>query len=567
MKKTLIAITLLMTAVTAGAQTMYDALTYSQNNYYGTARSIGMGNAMTAVGGDLGSVGINPAGSAVYNYSQFTLTPNMTISSMNASWSAYPVNGTDTYTGEVNRTLGRFTMPNVGVTLNFNTGRKRGLKGVTYGFVVNSVNNYTGQMMTGGQNDKTSYQSSMAHDADGFNIDFLNGYLDADGKSIDDWMHPYQNVDNRGQDAPWNVITNAQAGAIANFGDPNDPDYYRRYIAATEGFTQGKDEYGNNIYNLFLGGPLNQSFGKKVTGGKTDAVLNLGFNFNDKFFLGFNLGLTSLTYNYDDYFKEAAVDPSDFRIDYDDATTYFSDYRTRYSYSADGTGVYGKIGFIALPAEGLRIGAAIQTPTTLFIDEIWRQSTDVNYQNSAYNGTATSPEGNFSYRLFTPYRANAGLAYTFMGMGLLSVDYEMTDYSTMKFKNRDGGWDDTFDDVNNDIANRMGISHSVRVGAEVKPIPEFAIRAGYNFTTTPEYDGSMTLNDKLHILSVGVGYSSKGSFFADLAARYSAFADENISPYADYLLDEPNAIIDDASPMILNKRDRYDITATIGWRF
>ncbi len=562
MKKTFIAITLLLTAATAGAQTMYDALTYSQNNYYGTARSIGMGNAMTAVGGDLGSVGINPAGSAVYNYSQFTLTPNMTISSMNASWSAYPVNGTDTYTGEVNRTLGMFTMPNVGVTLNFDTGRKRGLKGVTYGFVVNSVNNYTGQMMTGGQNDKTSYQSSMAVSADGYDIDFLNGYLDASGKSIDDWRHPYQNADDRGDYAPWNVITNAQAGAIANYGDVNDPDYYYRYIAATEGFSQTgeKDEYGNFIYDIFLGGPLDQSFGKKVTGNKTDALLNLGFNFSDRFFLGFNLGLTSLTYNYDEYFKEAAVDPADFRIDYDDATTYFSDYRTRYSYSAEGNGVYGKVGFIAIPVEGLRIGAAIQTPTTLFIDEIWRQSTDINYQNSSYNGTATSPEGNFSYRLTTPYRANAGLAYTFMGMGLLSVDYEMTDYSTMKFKNREGGWSDTFDDVNRDIANSMGVSHSVRVGAEVKPIPEFAIRAGYNFTTTPEYDGSVTLNDKLHILSVGLGYSSKGSFFADLAARYSAFSDEYISPYADYLSDI-------ASPMILNKRDRYDLTATIGWRF
>ena len=60
MKKTFIAITLLLTAATAGAQTMYDALTYSQNNYYGTARSIGMGNAMTAVGGDLGSVRHHP---------------------------------------------------------------------------------------------------------------------------------------------------------------------------------------------------------------------------------------------------------------------------------------------------------------------------------------------------------------------------------------------------------------------------------------------------------------------------------------------------------------------------
>lgn len=561
MKKTFLAITLLLAAVSAGAQTMYDALTFSQNNYYGTARSIGMGNAMTAVGGDLGAIGINPAGSAVFNYSQFTISPNVTLSSMNASWSAYPVNGIDTYTGEVNRKLTRFTMPNIGATININTGRKSGLVGVTYGLIFNSVANYTGQMLAGGRNDKTSYQSLMAVDAQNFDIDFLNGYLDASGNSIDDWKYPYENRDDRGYFAPWNVIAAAQSGAIANFGDSNDPDYYWRYIGATESFspTGDMDEYGNHIYDIFLGGPLNQSYGRKVTGNKTDAIMNIGFNFSNRFYIGANLGITSLTYNYDEYIKEAAVDPSDFRIDYDNATTYFTDFRNRYSYSADGTGVYGKIGFIALPAEGLRIGAAFQTPTTLFIDEIWRSSVDVHYQDSAYDGNATSPEGNFSYRLVTPYRANAGIAYTFMGMGLISVDYEVTDYKTMKFKDRDG-WSDSFDSVNQDITGSMGVSHNLRVGMEVKPVPEFPIRAGYNLTTIPEYTGFQTLTDKINVFSVGAGFYSKGSFFADLAARYTAYSDENISPYADYLDDI-------ASPMILNKRDRFDITATLGWRF
>ena len=49
----------------AGAQDTYDAILFSQNHYYGTARSMALGNAMTALGGDLGSIGINPAGSAV----------------------------------------------------------------------------------------------------------------------------------------------------------------------------------------------------------------------------------------------------------------------------------------------------------------------------------------------------------------------------------------------------------------------------------------------------------------------------------------------------------------------
>ena len=562
MKKTFIAITLMLSAIAAGAQTMYDGLTFSQNNYYGTARSLGMGNAMTAVGGDLGSIGINPAGSAVFNYSQFSFSPGVTVSSMNSSWSAYPVNGSDTYTNEIQKNLSRFTVPNIGVTINMPTGNRSGLVGVTYGFVVNATNNFAGQMMTGGQNDKTSYQSSLAVDGDGFDIDFLNGYRDAQGSEIDDWKHAYDNADDRGLYAPWNVITAAQAGSIASYGDVNDPDYYYRYIAATEGFsnTGERDQYGNYIYDIFLGGPLDQSYGRKVTGSKYDAVMNVGLNFNNRFYVGANLGITTLNYNYDEYFKEAAVDPSDFRIDYDDASTYFTNFRSRYSYSANGAGVYGKIGFLALPAEGLRIGAAIQTPTTLFIDEVWRSSADVHYQNSSYDGEATSPEGNFSYRLRTPYRMNAGLAYTFMGMALLSADYEMTDYSAMRFKDSEGSWSNTFTDVNNDIKNSMGISHSVRLGAEFKPMPEMAVRAGYNFTTVPEYSGMTTLHDNINSYSVGIGYSSKGSFFADLAARLTTYADEMISPYADYLSDY-------ASPMILNKRDRYDIVATVGWRF
>ena len=65
MKKILFAAAFLAMTVSSGAQSVYDAITFSQNQYYGTARSMALGNAMTALGGDLGSIGINPAGSAV----------------------------------------------------------------------------------------------------------------------------------------------------------------------------------------------------------------------------------------------------------------------------------------------------------------------------------------------------------------------------------------------------------------------------------------------------------------------------------------------------------------------
>jgi hypothetical protein len=567
MKKTIITALMSLTVVAASAQTMYDGLTFSQNNYYGTARSIGMGNAMTAVGGDLGSIGINPAGSAVAGYSQFTITPNLTISSMNASYSAYPVGGADKFTNETNKNLTRFSMPNLGLTFSWDTGNRSGLKSVTYGFIVNGTNNYTGKMLGGGRNDKTSYISSMAVAADGYDIDFLNGYRDSQGGSIDTWDNAYYNPDDRGSYAPWNVIANAQAGSISNYGSTSDPSYYWRYIGATEGYenTGETDEDGNCIYNIYLPGALNQSYGRKVTGSKYDAMLNLGLNFGDTFFVGANLGITSLNYNYDEYFKEAAEDPSAFGIDFGDGkTTCFSDYRTRYSYTADGNGVYGKFGFLWRPAGGIRVGAAIQTPTIMEINERWIQDVNVNYTNSQYNGSAQTPEGSYSYRLRSPYRFNAGAAFTFAGMALVSADYEMTDYSTMKFMSKDGGWDSTYDTLNDEIRDCMGVSHMIRIGAEFKPTPEFAVRAGYNFTTTPEYvsEGCITtkLNDRINAFSVGLGYSSNGSFFADIAARLMLLADEYVSPYANYLSD-----LD--SPLILNKRDIYSVTATFGWRF
>ena len=80
MKKTLITIFLAAAAVSVNAQTAYDALLFSENEYEGTARTMAMGNAFTALGGDLGAISINPAGSAVAKYSQFTLTPALTIS-------------------------------------------------------------------------------------------------------------------------------------------------------------------------------------------------------------------------------------------------------------------------------------------------------------------------------------------------------------------------------------------------------------------------------------------------------------------------------------------------------
>ena len=66
MKKIFSTLAAIALSVTLFAQSSQDAIKFSQNFYEGSARTVAMGNAFTALGGDLGSLAINPAASGIY---------------------------------------------------------------------------------------------------------------------------------------------------------------------------------------------------------------------------------------------------------------------------------------------------------------------------------------------------------------------------------------------------------------------------------------------------------------------------------------------------------------------
>ena len=532
MKKT--AIIILLTTVTgmcAMAQSAYDGLIFSENNYEGTARSMAMGNAFTALGGDLGAVTINPAGSAVAGYSQFTLTPALTISTSTAQGVSPFTDGSLPYfEREMRSSMTRFSTPNMGLTINWDTNRKSGLKNVTVGFVVNKTASFDQDVYANGLNSTTSYMGALAVESTGL----LAGDLDA--SDAYDFM-------------PWSSVVGYQSGMISTFGGYDD-----EYVGASELIFDNGD--------IVLGGALEQTYGRRVTGGKFDYAFNVGANISDFVYIGANLGLTSLDYGYDDYFKEYAVDPADFEIGLDNGETmYFSQMKSTYSYDAEASGYYAKFGIIVTPGSGFRFGAAVQTPTINTITERWQQSGSTKFTSSQFNGYAASPEGEYRYLFTEPFRANFGLAYTIGNFAVLSADYEVCDYSQMKFRSR-GTDDDYFHDLNNEIKEIFGPAHMLRAGAEVKAGP-LAVRAGYSLTTSPEktIDGLRNQN-----LSFGLGYSSNGSFFADLALRRNFARSEYYMPYSDYIFDEDDNILDPA-PEILIRTSNWKLLFTVGWRF
>lgn len=545
MRKT--AITLLLMTVAAGAyaQNAYDALNFSENNYEGSARTVAMGNAFTALGGDLGAVTINPAGSAVAGYSQFAITPGLTFSTSTAQGvSPYDDGELPYFQKAMKSRMSRFSIPNFGLTFNWDTGRKSGLKSFTFGFVLSKTASWDEDIYATGTNSTTSFMGQLAAEA-------TDQYMWADQLSLQTNPYAYD-------DCPWKYVLGYNSNMIAPYGGDNDGDFF---VGASELiFDNGE---------IALGGPLEQTYGRRVTGGKYDYVFNLGANISDYLFLGMNLGINTLEYNYDEYFKEVAVNPSDFEISFEDGTSMcFEKMRYNNGYSASGTGYFAKFGFIITPIAGLRIGGAIQTPTVTTIEEKWGMSGFTEFTGNSASQTEYTPEGEFRYKLRSPMRANIGAAYTFGSFGVISADYEICNYGGMRF---DGSsYDrDYFAEINQDIQNRFGAAHSFRLGLEVKPSSSVAIRAGYNVNGCAEKTNSW--GEKIDPVytqnaSFGLGFSSKGSFFADIAARRTFVADELFMPYADYIYDA-DGYVTAPTPEIRNHKSLWKMLLTVGWRF
>lgn len=544
MKQAAIIVFTLMISLTAGAQTLQDAINFSEYNYEGTARTIAMGNAFTAIGGDLGSININPAGSAVAPYSQVTITPAVYISTNDAvglSFDNRP-NGFQ-YSNRRTKTTGG--VPNLGFTVNFNTNNSRGLKNVTVGFIANRSNSYRDAALAAGRNERTSLTGAMAVATNGYNI---NDLLDKNA-----W-------DN--SKLPFGAILAAQAGLIENItkDKPNE------YVGITEHLrldSQGRPILDSNGKYIIDQVPVDQIYSRLINGNRTDYVFNVGFNIANIFYIGANLGVISLDYDFEETLIERAEDPMLFQ-------SGFKQLKHTNVYNTSGSGVYGKFGVLITPFSGFRIGAAIQTPTAFRLHDHYFTEASSEFLDWSKDASAGTPDGEYRYKLTSPLRVNVGVAYVLGKTALISADYEYSNYQHMRLAGHYVTDGSVFEGLNNEINDLAGVQHNFRAGLEVKPVQGFALRAGYGFSTSPEkhFEGENITADSRavysgteswsHRYSFGLGYDEGGYFFGDIGCSARQNTDY-IMPYADY------AAV--PSPTIKNKRWLWTVALTIGIRF
>lgn len=511
-----------LAAVGASAQTIDDALTLGENDYFGTARSIAMGNAFTALGGDLGSVGLNPAASAVNRYNQFSITPGLIFSSARTAYTAESLQGGSVWGSGSSYSRTRPVLSSLGLVYFMPVSHDL-VSGLSFGIVSNATSFYAGRAGSSGGNDLSSWSGSLAHNLNADNVDpalFADGY------------------DSR--------------------------DLYYNEVAAWKTYIVDYDEVAGNYFGA--GEPpadmsdrnLTQTYRRQTSGYKNDTQFNFAVNFLDKLYVGVNMGLIFQEYSIAHSFSEVAPDPSLYPS-WDDADGVslgdFKGMAVKELYTMTGTGVNFKIGAIWVPFPFLRLGAAVQTPTWTTIVEQDRISASSEF--GARSLSSVSPLSEYSYDLTSPFRYNLGAAFNF-GRGVLSVDYERVNYGKLRYgaSSSSSFIDDDYEDLNTDIESLYGRSRMLRLGAEVHVMDFLSARAGYTRCSTGT-DGQRPVGRSF---ALGLGYSSAGSFFMDVAFRRTLHPRSYYTPYGEYMAGT-------GSPEFRITPSRNEFLLTFGWRF
>lgn len=484
-KITLIALAVLA-SVSVGAQSAYDAGNIATTDLNGTARFVGMGGAMGALGGDISTIGTNPAGIGIFRSNDAMLT------------FGYSSIGVDSKIGgqSFNASRNRWNLDNAGIVISTKIGNQTALRYVNFGFNYRKAKTFNRTTTMAGQMG-FSQTDLMVNQANNM---FRNGTDLAE--IVDKDINPYS--DDR---VGWLAALGFDTGLI-EIGDDNSP------------FINYPTKPYVNYRGVERGGIDNYDF-------------NVSFNIQDRVYIGFTLGAYDVNYRKSYFYAEDLGNDDDYNLSSEN--------------SIKGIGWNAKLGVIARPFEDspLRIGLAIHTPT--FYSLTYRTSA-VLQSNLWYTDLETGQETQEHYKadtyyqlydndmkrefdLNTPWKYNVSLGYTVGSSLALGAEYEYEDMSSMKFYYPEGG---RMDFESNQVKQTLKGMHTFRVGAEYKVIPQFAFRLGYNYSSAAYKDDAVKVlpensintdtdfaNAKsLSNYTLGIGY--RGSlFYADLAYKYS----------------------------------------------
>lgn len=519
-RKMMIATLAFLSAMGMRAQTIYDGVGLTDRDLNGTARFVGMGGAMGALGGDLSTIGVNPAGLGVFRSYEAAVSFGLSSYGNEAKYAGKEFTS-DKFRGDFN---------SAGVVIATKIGNTTPLRYVNFGINYQRVKSFHRDIQMNGELNGFTQTSLMANQAAG----------------IHNWKDSYTNPE-----IGWLSALAYDGYLITDLISQPDLDKllqanpnFNNYKPYMDGDKQVTNLKGDKMYytpgdyvGMYSGGFAD--FRSQERGGIDRFDFNVAFNLSDRVYLGMTIGAYTVDYDKYSYYSE------NFGLG--------EGYDLQTWSSVEGSGFDLKFGTIIRPFEysPLRIGLAVHTPTFFNLD----YKTEAMLQSDVLNDLSIKNEmdipggeiGSYSvntydqvgemvreFKFQTPWTYNVSLGYTVDQFLALGAEYEYKDYSSMKFKDVDG-YSDAFGHENSTTDYLKGV-HTLRLGMEYKVIPQFAFRVGYNYSTSVfengafkdlpinsiQTDTDFSNSESLSNYTLGVGYRGK-RVYADLAYKYSSY--------------------------------------------
>ena len=530
MKKIILTISALVLVSSAVfSQGQLDAYRMVQNDLSGTARYMSMGGAFGALGGDISVMSTNPAGLAIYRSSEIVTTLSLNSASSEANWEGTKATGSRT----------RMYFDNIAYVGYFPTSNDEGIVGWNVGFSYNRVKNFNrNYSLRGNANSEYSLSDYMANRAYGLNVDDI-AIPHKNGSSYD----PYGNV------GDWLSVLGYDAGYFEY--DKDKKQYYSAF-----GEEDGSGEW--KPYQL-KGAELDVS----ERGGIDQYDIAFGLNISDRVMLGATVAITDISYHYNSYYAEDFTN-----------TNYLE---LENWLDTEGTGYSFNLGAIVRPVDFLRLGLAYNSPTWYKITDYFdaKATADSYFWDEKY--TSNTPQSAYAdYEFRSPDRWIFSAAAILGQTALLSVDYELTNYKNMKLYYDNGSENQ---ESNADISSNFGNAGTLRVGAEVKVTPQFAVRAGAAWIGNPMKntlkDGTVeiqtvgtipnyTVEKSISNYTVGLGYRFTPNFYLDLACILRS-QKEDLYAFSKIFNDQGEEI-SGSKPASL-KTNTTRVALTLGYKF
>lgn len=497
----------------AYSQSYYeDAIRFSNTNPLGSARIQALGGASVALGADPSAIISNPAGLGLYNSWEVSLTPAMNFTNTNATLNGSGRSASNT----------KFSLDQISFILS-NPERvvSEIWLGGSWGFGVQKINDFNNTISYSGINSSNSLID--------YFIESSNGYPASDFPTVENaWdltSLAYYNY----LIGPWNVI------------DPTFPD----------------DEYFSDVTSFYKPAQ-SQTELIETSGSQYEIALGYGGNFEDVFYFGFNVALTTVNYESLKTYTES---------NYDYSSTDSATYLPLHSFTAteklviDGIGANFTFGVIIRPSPSFRLGLSFATPTNYSLDDSYETTLGAEWNNFFYEdiiGGDTLLNSTFLesaivesiYTLKTPTKISLGAAFFLGKLGFITLDSEFLNYSRTSLESQDFSMEKENFYIKTNYSNHINI----KTGIEIRLSP-LRLRAGYALNNIP-IDKQNNLKFSNHKISTGIGLLFD-KIYTDFALVYAS----NKAQYSPYLLS------DYSEPIVDINSNTISGIFTLGFKF